>query len=110
MSLAMRYLQIPATSSPSEWVFSSVGHTVVQNRASLDPSTVDKMVFLHSDLATKGGQKSCNLPNNSASPDQALPSFPKKDDNQQKIKEEAQGSMQEYIEAENPPLPSLPDV
>ena len=50
--LAKRYLQIPATSTPSECVFSSAGHTVIPNRSSLDPNTVDELVFLHSALSS----------------------------------------------------------
>lgn len=44
--LAQKYLCIPATSVPSESVFSTAGHIVNKKRASLDPDTVDILVFL----------------------------------------------------------------
>lgn len=48
--LAKRYLCIPATSSPSERVFSTGGNIVTCNRAALKPETVDRLVFLARNL------------------------------------------------------------
>lgn len=48
--LALKYLCIPATSVPSEQLFSTAGNIVSNKRASLLPENVDKLVFLHSNL------------------------------------------------------------
>ena len=47
-------LCVPATSTPSERIFSVAGNTVVPKRTSLDSSTVDELVFLNSALSVKG--------------------------------------------------------
>ncbi|XP_058631608.1 uncharacterized protein LOC131540596 [Onychostoma macrolepis] len=48
--LAQKYLCIPATSSPSERVFSTGGNIVTCLRASLKPESVDSLVFLAKNL------------------------------------------------------------
>lgn len=48
--LAKKYLLVPATSSPSERVFSCTGNIVTCHRASLKPDTVDRLVFLKLNL------------------------------------------------------------
>nr|XP_023693139.1 zinc finger BED domain-containing protein 4-like isoform X1 [Paramormyrops kingsleyae] len=48
--LAKKYLLVPATSSPSERVFSCSGNIVTCHRASLKPETVDMLVFLAQNL------------------------------------------------------------
>ena len=45
--LAKLYLAIPATEVPSERAFSTAGATITKLRASLDPGTVDAIIFLH---------------------------------------------------------------
>ncbi|XDV33376.1 hypothetical protein PO909_003800 [Leuciscus waleckii] len=45
--LAKSYLAVPATSTPSERIFSLVGNTVTRQRSSLHPSHVDALVFLN---------------------------------------------------------------
>lgn len=45
--LSKSYLAIPATSTPSERVFSLAGNTVTRQRSSLHPSHVDALVFLN---------------------------------------------------------------
>jgi hypothetical protein len=48
--LAHRLLSIPATSAPSERVFSSAGLTIAKDRARLAPETANELVFLHEAL------------------------------------------------------------
>jgi hypothetical protein len=45
--LARKYLGIVATSVPSEMLFSVTGNIVNTKRSLLDPSNVEKLVFLH---------------------------------------------------------------
>lgn len=45
--LARKYLCIPATSAPSERVFSSSGNIVTNRRSNLTPDIVKSLVFLH---------------------------------------------------------------
>lgn len=48
--LARKYLSIPATSAPSERVFSTGGNIVTCHRACLKPESVDRLVFLARNL------------------------------------------------------------
>jgi hypothetical protein len=48
--LAARLLCIPATSAPSERVFSVVGLTIAKDRARLASDTANKLIFLHDAL------------------------------------------------------------
>ncbi len=45
--LALRVLCIPATSAPSERVFSVAGLTIVKDHARLAPQTANELIFLH---------------------------------------------------------------
>ena len=49
--LAMKYLCVCATSSPSERIFSASGKIVTPHRSHLKPSLVNKLVFLSRNLA-----------------------------------------------------------
>lgn len=49
-NVAKKYLCVPATSSPSERVFSTNGNVVTCHRASLKPEAVDRLVFLAQNL------------------------------------------------------------
>ncbi len=48
--LACKYLSIPATSSPSERVFSASGNIITCQHSSLKPAMVDRLVFLAKNL------------------------------------------------------------
>ncbi len=45
--LAHQLLCIPATSAPSERVFSNAGLTIAKDHARLTPQTANELVFLH---------------------------------------------------------------
>ena len=45
--VAIRTLCIPATSAPSERVFSVAGLTIAKDRARLAPQTANELIFLH---------------------------------------------------------------
>jgi hypothetical protein len=45
--LASRVLSIPATSAPSERVFSTAGLTITKDRARLASQTAKELIFLH---------------------------------------------------------------
>jgi hypothetical protein len=45
--MSMKYLSIPATSAPSERVFSTAGLTIAKDRARLEASRANELVFLH---------------------------------------------------------------
>jgi hypothetical protein len=48
--VALRLLCIPATSAPSERVFSVAGLTISKDRARLAPQTANELIFLHDAL------------------------------------------------------------
>ena len=50
--LASRILSVPATSAPSEQVFSTAGLTIAKDRAQLASQTANALVFLHDVLPT----------------------------------------------------------
>jgi hypothetical protein len=52
VTLAVKYLGIPATSVSSERIFSKAGEIVNRRRASLKPSTVDMLVFLSKNMSS----------------------------------------------------------
>jgi hypothetical protein len=45
--VALRLLCIPATSAPSERVFSVAGLTIAKDRARMAPQTANELIFLH---------------------------------------------------------------
>ncbi|XP_041366567.1 E3 SUMO-protein ligase ZBED1-like [Gigantopelta aegis] len=55
--LARHVLSVPATSVPSERVFSVAGGTVTKLRASLDSDSVDKLIFLNKSIRDKNVQQ-----------------------------------------------------
>jgi hypothetical protein len=46
-TIARRVLAIPATSAPSERVFSVAGITIAKERSRLDPENAGELIFLH---------------------------------------------------------------
>ena len=48
--LARKYLCVPATSVPSERIFSTAGHVISCRRSSLTPENADMLIFLHKNL------------------------------------------------------------
>ena len=48
--MARKYLALPATSTPSERVFSIAGSIVIKKRACLLPENVNMLVFLYENL------------------------------------------------------------
>ena len=48
--VALRVLCIPATSAPSERVFSVAGLTIAKDRSRLAPQTANELIFLHDAL------------------------------------------------------------
>ena len=51
--MAKQVLGVPATSVPSERVFSTAGDIVTAQRAALDPVHVDKLIFLKKNMKIK---------------------------------------------------------
>ena len=51
ITLVLKYLGIPGTSTPSERIFSKAGEIVCRRWASLKTSTVETLVFLSKNLA-----------------------------------------------------------
>ena len=59
--LARIVLAIPATSAPSERVFSIAGLTINAKRSSLAPSSVDKVVFVHENASIVSRQEQSSI-------------------------------------------------
>lgn len=57
-SVVLMYLQIPATSVPSERVFSTAGNILNKKRGALSASNADMLIFLHHNIKRKQQQQS----------------------------------------------------
>lgn len=53
-SLAREYLAIPATSTPSEHLFSSAGNLMTVKRTSLKPNLFERILFLQRNIKVLG--------------------------------------------------------
>jgi hypothetical protein len=53
MDIAFKHLSIPATSVPSERLFSSAGDIISTKRACLGPDLASELIFLHGNLKKK---------------------------------------------------------
>lgn len=51
--LSKSYLAVPATSNPSEIIFSLAGNTITRQCTSLHPAHVDALIFLHANQDQK---------------------------------------------------------
>lgn len=51
--MSLKYLSIPATSVPSERVFSKAGFVCNQRRNRLEPKKVDQILFLNAYLSSE---------------------------------------------------------
>ena len=103
--ISRKLLYIPATSTPSERVFSAAGNTILAKRAALDAETVDELIFLNSDLSFKGKQHLRNLKPVEI-PQSSGISIPKSEASPPDIKTEV--SEEEEQLSAMPALPSLP--
>lgn len=57
--LAISYLAVPVTSTPSERIFSLAGNTVIRQRSRLHPSHVDALIFLNANQRSMSSTKDC---------------------------------------------------
>lgn len=99
-ALVRRVLCSPATSVPSERVFSTAGGTVTKLRAALDSESIDKLIFLNKRLKFFAKQKSASATHVVV---KAEPKSPIKVE----PRDEASPSINNNA---LPPLPQLPDL
>ena len=101
--LARRVLCSPATSVPSERVFSTAGGTVTKLRATLDSESIDKLIFVNKRLKFLANQKTGSAKTSVAKV--AIKAEPKSP-----IKIEQRDEANQSNNKVLPPLPQLPDL
>ena len=111
--LAKVYLAIPATSVPSERTFSIAGMTMTKLRSSLDPDTLDEIIFINknmkeSDTYSAAASLELNPLNQDPSTNSGT-TLDTADKNEATIADHDQIKKEVTQPTHQPPLPSLPD-
>ena len=110
--LAKKYLAVPATEVASERIFSTAGNTVTKKRASLDPDTVDQIVFLNKNTVVPEPVYSMSVTASTASTapsstSTGLVPVPVQPENSQNTARPMNVKKEFTTDGPNPPLPTM---